>query len=105
LKSSKGIKRGKDIQHILRLEPDVNNRRRRRSTIAEYQFAEISVASDERPVGRNRVGQDFCIAAIGDNLGRTHDVISLSGKRKRDPPPDIRVANELQAARARPAAM
>ena len=100
-----GEQAGNDIRHILGLEPDIDDRRRWSSALPKDQLPEISVARNENSFGSDRVGQDVRIAAVRHDSRRTHHVMPFGRERKRYAATDICVAKQLQAARARPAAM
>ena len=94
-----------DVHHILRLKADIDDSRRWRSAALEDEFAEISVTCDEHARIRDSIGRNLPIVGIGCDVDRSYNVVTFRSQRPGDPAADIGVADQLQAARARPAAI
>jgi hypothetical protein len=94
-----------DVHHILRLEADIDDSRRWQRAALKDEFAEIAVTGDEHARILDSIGQNLPIIGIGRDVDRSYDVVTFRSQRPGDPAADIGVADQLQAARARPAAI
>lgn len=94
-----------DVQHILRLEADVDDGGRGRRAPLEDELAEVAVASDQHALVRDRISQNLFIFRVWSDKARAHHIVPLRSQRSSDSASDIGVADQLQAARARPAAI
>src|SRR3954452_891868 len=97
-----GQQAGNNLSDILRLEPDIDDRRRRRSTLSEDEFAKIPVAGDQDPMLPTSALEYRFIVVELICKRRLRHVMAFRKERACKLAADVRVAEEPHAARARP---
>ncbi|MEG3173510.1 hypothetical protein U1708_14940 [Sphingomonas sp. ZB1N12] len=94
----------KDVFDVVRLEPDIDDAGRCGRSLQKDEFAKIAVARNEKAIVGDRIRENDFVFLVGQNNGCTYDIVSGRTQNASDAATDVRIAHQLQAARARPIA-